>query len=486
MTDEQFYAWLKSDAPYRNVLLECTPKVNGVNTPIYLSQKNYRDDVNGISYLAIISGGLQFTEDLGLTGSSSMAYGDITMQNSNGEFDDALNWILRNKPVKILIGDVFWDRADYRVMLDGVIDDLVSTGYNMLSIKVRDKLQRLNTRLSETKLGGSTDNKEELLPITLGECCNVTPLLVDPATLTYQVSIGAIEDIIECRDNGLPVSITKDLANGKFSLVNGKPVGALTASVQGLKIGTYVNDIASLIKHIAKYAGKAGTQFTDADIDLANFSAFIASHPQAVGYYVNGSENSISVMQALADSLDARVYISRLGKLTLTQLIAPTGSATRTITAADMRERSFMPGEKLPIRAGIVLNYCKNWTVQKDLKSAIPPEHKSLFAEEWQKHQVDNTTVAAEYNEHVTPEPINSFLVNAIEAQIEASRRLAFYATPKTSYQFTGNFGCFDLTLGQEVTIIHKRFGFASGKNAIVSKLITDWFAGTVQVEVYC
>lgn len=485
ITDDQFKAWLKSDCPYRNVLLECTPKSNGVDNPLYLSQKNYRDTTSGISYLAIISGGLQFTEDLGVNGSASMAYGDITMQNSNGEFDDALNWIWRNKPVKILIGDISWARTDYRVMLDGVMDDLIPSGSNKLSIRVRDKLQRLNTRLSETKLGGTTDNKEQLLPITLGECCNVTPLLVDPATVTYQVSIGAIEDIIECRDNGLPITITKDLANGKFSLPNGKPVGALTASVQGLKIGTYVNDIANLIKHIAQYAGKPGTQFTDADIDLTNFTAFSTSYPQAVGYYVNAGENSIAVMQELAASIDARVMISRTGKLTLKQLAAPTGSATRTITADDMRENSFMPGEKIPLRAGIVLNYCKNWTVQKELKSAIPPEHKSLFADEWQTQQVKNDTIATDYNEHVTPEPLTSYLINATEALAEANRRLAFYSTPITLYQFTGNFGCFDLTLGQEITVVHQRFGFSAGKNVIVSKLVTDWFAGTVKVEAY-
>jgi len=482
ISDSQYQDWLQQDAANRCVLVDLTARVSGVETPMYLSNKNYQD--GSLLYLPIVAGGLQFTEDMGITGQASMSYGDIEFDNTNGDYDTAFGWVWRNRAITVRLGDVSWPKADFRVILDGLIDDIGASSQKTITIKVRDKLQRLNTPLSETKLGGSTDNKEELIPLTFGEVCNVTPLLTNPATLEYQVHNSAIEDIIEVRDNGIPVSISKNLANGKFTLTNRKPIGAVTCSVQGDKPSAYSDNIATLIQRIVKSYGKTTTQFTDSDIDLTNFSTFAAANTQAVGVYVNARDNVIDVIQGLANSIDARLVMSRLGKLRLYQVGIPSGSSTKTITAADMEAKSLTMIERIPVQSGFVIGYCKNWTVQRELKTAIPAEHKAYFAEDYRLVRATDSGVAAIQKDHTTPETIQTYLLKESEAQAEAARRLAVFSPQRTLYQFNGFASCLDLELGQLITVQHPRFGMSSGTLVMVVKLVIDWFKGRVQVTV--
>ena len=75
-------------------------------------------------------------------------------------------------------------------------------------------------------------------------------LLADPALLKFQVHQGAIERVIETRDNGVVVATTNTLAAGTYVL-NQAPVGQITNSVQGDKPTTYGNTIAGLVRRIA-------------------------------------------------------------------------------------------------------------------------------------------------------------------------------------------------------------------------------------------
>lgn len=262
-TKPELITWLRSGKANRVILVEVQGvlKEDGSTTAIYLSNKPFTsrgtDNPSNTSYTAAISGGITFSESLSLDGQPNIGFGDIQLDNRNNITggDTWFRWVWTNKPVNILIGDASWARADFYTIFTGLIRDIDTSGRNSVNLLLVNRLEKLNLSISEAVVGGTGTNKDQLIPLTFGECFNVTPILVDPATLTYQVHNGPIEDIIEVRDNGAPLTGTsapiKDLANGKFRL-SANPFGTITASVQGYKKAgtTYQSKVGSVISSI--------------------------------------------------------------------------------------------------------------------------------------------------------------------------------------------------------------------------------------------
>jgi hypothetical protein len=151
----------------------------------------------------------------------------------------------------------------------------------------------------------------------------------------------------------------------------------------------------------------------------------------------------------------------------------------------DWEPKSFAIDSRLPILSGTKLGYCKNWTVQSDLKTAIPPDHKQLFAKDYPLTvSYKNNTAAALYFDNTTPTQEDTLLVDTTAAQNEANRRGAFTSAQHTIYTFNGLASCMSLELGQLVTLKTSRYGMSGGVLGQVVKLSLDWFRFRVQVWV--
>src|SRR5690606_23461900 len=103
-------------------------------------------------------------------------------------------------------------------------------------------------------LGGTGQDADRLMPVTLGECHNIAPRLYANATHTYKWHGGVVERVIEVRDRGVPVSYTA--SGGEFSL-DVDPDGEITASVQGDADGGYANTVSALVQRLATAYGPA-------------------------------------------------------------------------------------------------------------------------------------------------------------------------------------------------------------------------------------
>jgi hypothetical protein len=91
---------------------------------------------------------------------------------------------------------------------------------DILGEKLVDKLQKLNVAISEAVVGGTGENKDQLLPLVFGECFNITPLLLsEPETAItrqnpaiYQIHTGTvantsgIERIVE-----VPIEVIREV-----------------------------------------------------------------------------------------------------------------------------------------------------------------------------------------------------------------------------------------------------------------------------------
>ncbi len=492
MTDEEYALWLDDPSAIRCVLIEPTITIAGVTTTLYLSTKPYTKEGTSspTPYRALVVGGFKYTEQVSLGNEAGLSAVDIDLDNVDGVLDAWLGatYVWVNQPVLAYHGDPKWDRADFRLVYSGIMAGLmVKGGRDQLAIKLRDKMQRLNTPVTETKLGGSTANKDKLIPLTFGEVHNVTGLLSDPTLLKYQVHGGAIEDIIEVRDNGKPVGFTETLAAGTLVLTatpaDGIASGAITISVQGDKPSTYSNNISTLVQRLVTDYGKASDQFDSGDLDTANLAAFAAAHTQPVGLYLTERENVLVACQKLASSIGAQLVMSRTGLLRLIQIALPAVGTPTAITADNMYDRTLVIKERTDVVAAVKIGFCKNYTVQNGLLTTIPEDHKVMYTEEWLTETAQDTLVKAAYKLDAEPVQRDTCLQTRTDAAAEALRQLNLYKAPRTIYEFVGHGAMFLLELGQAVTLTNSRFGLSASLGMVVS-LTPEWGSNRITVGV--
>lgn len=484
-----FTQWLSDQSAIRCILVEVSVK-SGSEITRYLSNRPFKsagtDTPAHTVYNPLIRGSsVRTVERINvLNATAALSYGDIELDNTDGSIDDWLGDIWSNRPINVLLGDVRWARADFQVIFSGVVEDIGSRSRTSLNLKLRDKLQRLNTPVTETVLGGSTANKNQLIPLTFGECHNISPLLTNPATLEYQVHDGQMERLIEVRDNGVPVAATEVLATGKFNL-QVQPFGRITASVQGDKpTGTWNNTAKKIIERLITSYGEVNSRFDSGDLDLSNLSLFDVANPQPLGVYLPSRENVLSICNRIAASVGARLVMSREGKLRLIKIQLPVPGTPFEITADDVLESSLRIIEKLPVQAGVKLGFAKNWTIQDPLDTRIPNEHKDLYSREWLTVTAKDNLVRNEYRLDGKPEQIDTYFLTEADASIEATRLLDMFKVPCFIVGFDAPARLLQLELGQAVTVTYPRFGLDNGKSGMVVGLSPDWDRGRIAVEI--
>ncbi|KQQ31987.1 hypothetical protein ASF61_16765 [Duganella sp. Leaf126] len=484
MTDEQYLAWLKNPAAVRMVLIEAQVNVAGAEVTRYIASREYvtgpSDTPANTVYRAVAKGGLAFTEQVSLTGEAALSGGDIELDNGDGALDSWLGDVWRNRRIRAWRGDPAWPRADFRLVFDGIVDDVGSSSRETVNLVLRDKMQRLNTPISEAKLGGTSTNKDAVLPIPFGECHNVSPLLTNPATLEYGF-LGAVESVFEVRTNGKPVPVDAG-APGRFKMQINPLASTVTCSVQGDNGAGYAPRIAPLVRRIATAYGKPADRFTDADLDLVNLAAFDAAHQQPVGLYVADRTNQALAIQQLAASVGAQAIMSATGKLRLVQIALPAPGTPVEIGPDQMLANSLRPAERLPVVAAVKIAFDRNYTVQGALTTSIPPEHADLYATEWLTETVVDETVQARYRLTDDPVQIETCLKRRVDANAEARRRLALRSVPRTIYELDGEPELNVLELGAPVVLRDQRWGLAAGAPGVVVMLQRHWMTGRVTV----
>lgn len=492
LSDAQFKAWLKSPGAIRTVLVEVVARIVSTETTLYLSSRNYAtggaDTPAHTAYQACITGGVSTRESLNLDGSPSMSWGDIQIGNLDGRRDGWLDYVWSNRAVAVYVGDPTWPRADFRLVFAGVVDDIDSQARDTLTLRLRDKLERLNAPVSETLLDGSTENKARLIPITLGEVHNVEPLLINPTALTYQYHDGqtTAERLIEVRDNGAPIATyTTSLSAGTFTLT-ASPVGQITCDVQGAKPGgTYRNDVGNLVQHLVQSYGPSATRFSGADLDATQLAAFVTACPQAVGRHLGERENVLAVCQELAASVGAQVVCTSTGLLRLIRLALPATGTPTAVTSADMEAGSLAISQRPPVKATAKIGYAKNCTPQASgLATGLPASSASALGQEWLSVTSTDTSVASTYKLDAQPVQVDTLLIDTTEATTEANRRRDLWKTQRSVYTATYLPDLLLVELGDTWTITHPRLGLSAGKTGLVVNIERDWLKGRVTVGV--
>ena len=484
---EQYISWLASSSATRMILVEVLVSVNGAEVTRYLASHSYVTGPNDMppntEYLSMITGDPVFAEELSLTGEARMSGGEIELENRDGALDAWCFDVWKNCTLKVWSGDPSWSRDRFELVLEGVVAGIAPSGSEALTITLGDKMERLNTPITEVKLGGVSPNKDAILPIPFGECHNVPLLLKNPGTLEYGL-LGSVEWIKDVRTNGKPVPIIVDNAAGNVTLTVNPLANTVTASVQGENGAGYAPRIAPLVQRIATAYGQASQRLTLADIDTDNFSAFDAAHPQIVGLWVADRMNAAQAIQQLAASVGAQALISRTGQLRLVKLALPAAGAPTDIGPEQMLVNTLKPTSWQDVVAAVKLAFDRNYTVQAGLVTGLPSEHADLYATEWLTETVADGAMAARHRLSTNPAQIETCLKNRADAHAEAVRRLAMKVVPRGIYEFDGEPEMSILELGEPVTLRAPRYGMENGVPGTVVKLMRHLISCRVDVGV--
>lgn len=502
----EFNNWLSSDTKITCVLLEITVLDSlGAEVPLYFSNRIFNtkttDTPSNTTYLPIVKTGVEYTESLPIDGEATLSYGDLQLINKSGEFDYLLEYIWVGASIKIFVGDVKFVRSDFTEIFNGIVGDAYVTDINTINIQIRDKLQRLNYPIYDTLVGeygiyGSANpNKDTVRPLLFGEAFNISPVMIDPAELEYMVHDGPVDDIVEVRDNGVPVAFTKNNLTGTFKLTYA-PVGTITCSAVGERYSlnslgvleeTPPKTVAKIISRIVTNYGNQSQKLSISDLDLTNFNTFNTAHPQEVGIYIQDRQNVIEVCQNLAKSIGAQVAFTRAGYLKLLKIDIPDlDSSKMEINTSLIVNNSFSISRKLPVVGSVKLGYNYNYTLQEELLTSIPQQHKAYYSKDWLSVTVSDATVKEFYK--LTDEAVqrNTYIQSNLYSQVtnEANRLLNLNKTQRYIYRMECLAPTLSLNVGDMVTLRHTRYGLQSGKPGQIVSISVNWDTNRTNIEV--
>jgi hypothetical protein len=463
ITDAEYKAWLAADAVERVILVEAKVYSGGEEIIRYFANFPYVsgpfDEPANIAYDDIVAAVPSFRAAI----DAPLAVGDLEIWNESGERDAWLDDGWDGRDITLYLGSPTWPREEFRPILTGTIAGIYAPSSDRLSLAIRDKKELLNVPVQKS-LYTSGPNKDQPIPLCLGRVENIEPVLVDGATLTYQVHDGAVDWITAVRDNGVPVAFIHDEPNGKFQLL-AMPMGRITADVNGARKGyvDYYKNPAECVKWLALRAG-----LSTSDINEQNFTEFDVSHSGAISLYIRDRRNLIEVLDEIMASVGGHWNFSRTGQLRVWQLNAPTGTAVATFDADDVAQGGLtVTRQELPILT-LRLGCNPNWTVQDrdSLAGAVNETQRDYYGKpDLRVHRWVNDDPTA-HKGALSPALIRSLLV---DGSAEVIRRAGLHNnTVRNVYEAQMLAGVFQVDLGDEITLTHPRFGFEPGANAIV------------------
>ena len=431
-----------------------------------------------------------------LSGRSVPGYGEIELNNADGGLDGLGGLAFDGRRVRVFIGGDDFAFEDFEVVFDGTAETAEFTDESV-SIRLRDLQLTLDKPIQEKTYEGTggPEGAEALTgkpkPLTFGHVFHISPVLIQPFELVYQVHDGPIEDVVAVYDSGLPLSkvtgtpsfgqFSADLALGTFQL-GGTPAGTVTAEVKGDKTdGVYVSTTAEIIRRIVVERTEA---LSPGGVDQESFDATNAIAPAEVGIHVDAETAIAAVLDELVGGIGAHYGFNRSGQLVIGRLSVPETTGAKTFTDREILELE-RRATGLPIWRQKV-GYRRFWTPldASGVAGSVAMEDRQDLAETYRLAESSDSTVQI-IHPLAGEEQADGTYVAKEDAQAEADRLLTLYGQDRQSYVVRVKAQPFTLDLGQTVTVIYPRHGLDAGKTFLVVGMAEDSAVNEVELTLW-
>jgi len=490
ISDQEFKDWLNEDSVIRCILIEAKyyDKTLAIEKTEYFSYQPY--EKGSVIYDDCVKEIPSFNTSLdvpepqnnNMNISASQSFGDIDLTNENGVRDLWLNHAWDGRDIVLKIGDPIWDEADFRVILNGVINDISAPDQNTIKLQIRGVDHLLDIQLQDTLL--TTEKaKDKPVPICLGQVFNIEPVLIDAATHRYKVHEGQINDITDVRVNGLTVAgFTKDLVNGEFTLTV-TPQGTITCDVQGaIYNAAYITKASDFVKYLIDLHSTINVV---TGINTASFSQLDLDAPYQTGVYFDSRENLSNAINQILTSSGAFKVFDRDGLLSVYQFKTG-GTPTLSILPDDVLEGKLSLDDRNTPVEEIRVGYQRNYHIQKDgLAASITESNRQLYGLDFQVEKDSDPTVSVAHLLAKKPNMIESDLVLSADALTESTRLLSLHKEIRFKYKLDGYVIPFQLVLGDTVTVFSDRYGLENGVDMVVIGIDESYTSKRVELTLW-
>lgn len=447
-------------------------------------------------------------------------YGEVQLKNNDGSLDSlATRFEADGRQVRLRIGATETSSSgSERVQPYSQFATVyVSTAgtwtfeHDVLRLPIESLNNRIQDRLQNeaySGLGGIEGTAEiagRSKPTLFGRGSNVSPQLLDPAILTYQIHAGNIELISAVYDGGaggahdapsnpdftfagdFPTYGTLAAASvpaGAYatSLAVGclrlgiAPIFGVTVDARGHKdniTGNYIETTADVIRTILRDYVGINTNL----IDHTAFNALNGLQSGDIGLFLPAGDQSTvaDVIRRLA--FGAGAIISDKSGFFSIQRFDPPGSVVHWA----FNDRDIISIQRLTLPYVIPwkawgVGYDVNWTVQtnSDLAGGVTQARRAYLQSERRFAYAQDVDIALFHaTSHGAPLR-ESFFSDSASAQAEAQRLIGLYSYGRTFYEVVVKNALLSVHIGQTVRLTYHRWDLDGGKNFVVVGVADD------------
>jgi hypothetical protein len=474
-------------------------------------------DTGGVQpYPPLLRSALSIDRQINLSlgaSNAAAAWGGLTLSNADGRFDSlAGTYNSDRRAVRVLRGQRTWDAAR-QLWLDPPRSSmsLVFAGLSRpwflgdegLTIEVRDATYWLERPLlSRLYLGtgayeGTADMAGQPVPKVRGGLLgnpvnNVTPVLVDPSVLLYQVSDGPgginfvytggdFSNMTRAPAVSDPYATT--CPPGQFRVISiptglylqlGSPLSngwQLTCDAYGhFPAAGAVSQTADVVRYLLTEEVGLPAEY----LDLDSFAGAQASFPSISGDYWPQPVSAIDAIAPFLAGMGAQLVPTRDGRLRLAYIASLPSSPpiTATFDSTDIvsiRPRQ-LPADLAPPPGRIRVSYQRNNTLQtNNLDPDVTPTRQQYLAQEYRTATYVSTPIQQSYRTAGDPPAIATRLLSQTNAQALTNRLALMWCAYRRLYDMVVPIDrALGVDLGTVVRITYPRGGFQSGLNGVV------------------
>lgn len=391
-------------------------------------------------------------------------------------------------------------------VLDGIIDD-IEYDETTITFRLRNNAYLLEQAILQTAQYAGTGTSEggaELTgkwkPRLFGRKADVPAVLLNAASLIYQVHHGEMQEVEAVRVRGINIDIDADY--GSYALLaaasitagdcatclaeglvrfHTQPDGVVTVDAKGSKLtGTYSAKAADIIEFI-------GEEVTGITADSTAITALNTANSSDVSFYAGlDAVMRSEALDSLSNDIGAWWGFNRAGELDCGRLDAPTSSPSLYLDEGDIENQSMTrsvvgrPIYKLSLDyrpKGYVLN-------ESDIAGSVTAANRALYVLPFLS--TDPATDSAVLTKHKSAIEYRflSNLYDETPAETERDRLLALWKVRRDQLEMRTNLNPLQVEMGQTVNITFSGFNLDSGANCVVFGFTESYLSGNVSIKV--
>jgi hypothetical protein len=475
----------------------------GIET-IYLSDRGYIDE-NHINYKPRTDNAFQFDLSVfnGEFTGRGLSFGAIRILNGDGDFDALTNYFWAGRNVKVFAGAPDFTRDQFVKVFDGLCAN-IEYSEDEIIINIQNNEKILENEFVQTLYGGTGGlnggddifNKEK--PLLYGDALRITPILVDPANLVYQVHDGSMQAIDAVYDRGVALTNGGNVAditvatpsagqyitqlNGGYFKLGSTPDGQITADAKGDNTGGYVSKCGQIITRLLRT--KLGLfNLGDSNIDQGAFNALDNVVTGDVGIYITEKTTVSDVINRILIPLQCYWTYKRDGIITVGVGKEPSESVF------ELNADNIIDGDIEVINVytpswRINLGYARRWTNQNEIAAGASDAYRDFNQEEYRLITLEDRNIRT-LSASADEKTFQSLLINQADAITQAQRIENLYNKQRKLYRLMVKDLLFRVFIGDTVTIKLNRFGLNSGKDFLITGINEDAETNITELEVW-